>query len=639
MLSGLTDDLLYHGDLAAALRRLLQEGFESANGQRVEGLSAMLQKIEERKAQLSAAQDDLSARVAEALDEVISLERDELQSRNDEVGLAQSLRLELLPDDLLGRIEALMDYPFLSPAAGEKFTQLLDNLRNDLVQGQLDNMAAQLANASPEEQAHLREGLDALNELIERRARGEDVDSAFESFKQNYGDLFPGDPKNLDELVAQLAYRMAAASAMYGAMSSAQRAQFEALSDQLLSDIDLAWQMDRLRANLRDSMPDLEWDATQGQDVSDPIAALGNVDAIRDGAALNALEQQLRRGGNPDSLREVDLERVEELLGTETAQSLRALGELTQRLEEAGLVGRREGRLELTPAGMRRLGANALHELFSRLRRDRVGNHEISSTGVGHDRAFDSKAYEFGDPFRLHLHQTLRNAMLRDAQESGDEPSIPIKIRVEDFEIEETEHVSTASTVLAIDLSLSMPMEDNFLAAKKVAIALQSLIASRYPRDYLGLIGFSATAREISASELPSVSWDFAYGTNLQHALSLARQMLSHKTGNKQIIVITDGEPTAHVADDGSVFFNYPAVPETIERTMIEVRRCTNEHIVINTFVLNSTGALRSFVDRMTKMNRGRAFHTTPEALGDYVLVDFVSNHSAKTQKRLRKGA
>jgi uncharacterized protein with von Willebrand factor type A (vWA) domain len=184
-----------------------------------------------------------------------------------------------------------------------------------------------------------------------------------------------------------------------------------------------------------------------------------------------------------------------------------------------------------------------------------------------------------------------------------------------------------------------MPMEDNFLAAKKVAIALQSLIASRYPRDYLGIVGFSATAREIRPDELPSVSWDFAYGTNLQNALLLARTMLKNQNGSKQVIVITDGEPTAHIEDSGTVFFNYPAVPETIERTMREVRRCTNEHIVINTFVLNSTGALRSFVERMTRMNRGRAFYTTPEALGDYVLVDFVKNHSSRTQKRLRPGS
>ena len=212
-------------------------------------------------------------------------------------------------------------------------------------------------------------------------------------------------------------------------------------------------------------------------------------------------------------------------------------------------------------------------------------------------------------------------------------------LEVDDFEIERSEHLSSASTVLAIDLSLSMPMRDNFLAAKKVAIALQALIASRYPRDYLGIVGFSATAHVIKPDQLPEVSWDYAYGTNLQHALALSRKLLASKTGSKQIIVITDGEPTAHVMDNGEVFFNYPPVPETIEATLHEVVRCTRERIVINTFVLDETGGLRSFVQKMTKTNRGRAFYTTPQSLGDYVLVDFVEHRSGAQHRHLRRGA
>lgn len=639
VLAGLTDDLLYHGDLAAALRRLLQEGFDANNGERVQGIQEMMRKIAERKAQLASKENDLAQRVAEALDEVVSLEQQSLNSRNDEDALMRQMQLELLPEDLLGKIEQLMDYSFSSPEVQERFDQLLDELRHDLVQSQLDAAASQLANATPEEQAHLRDGLNALNQLLERRANGEELDDEFAAFMNEFGDLFPGNPSSLDELVAQLAQRMAAASAMMSAMSPEQRSRFDALSDQLLSDIDLAWQMDRLSANLRDALPELQWDQYLGDSSRDPFSLLGGAEAIGEISALSELEQLLAQGGNPDNLREVDLNRVDELLGKDAAKSLEALAQLTSRLEEAGLVGRKEGQLQLTPAGMRHLGSNALQELFARLRHDRVGNHPVPSTGIGHDRATDTKAYEYGDPFRIDLQQSLRNAMLRNAQSSDGAVTVPIKFQLEDFEVEQSEHLTTTSTVLAIDLSLSMPMEDNFLAAKKVAIALQSLIASRYPRDYLGIVGFSATAREIGPQELPSVSWDFAYGTNLQNALLLSRTMLKNQSGSKQVIVITDGEPTAHIEDNGEVFFNYPAIPETIERTMREVRRCTNEHIVINTFVLNSTGALRSFVERMTKMNRGRAFYTTPEALGDYVLVDFVKNHSSKTQKRLRPGS
>jgi uncharacterized protein with von Willebrand factor type A (vWA) domain len=637
VLSGLSDDLLYHGDLAAALRRLLQEGFETKAGEHVQGIEEMMKKIADRKKQLGSKENDLAQRVAQALDEVLGLERSELDGRNDESSLMAGMQLELLPDDLLGKISQLMEYDFASTSAQERFDQLLDELRHDLIQQQLDAASSQLANASPEEQAHLREGLDALNELIEQRAQGEDVDEKFKSYMDEFGDLFPGNPASLDELIAQLAQRMAAASSMMSSMSPDQRAQFGALSDQLLSDIDLAWQMDRLGSNLRDAMPEISWEQHLGESGNDPFSLLGDLESVSELAALGELEHMLSQGGNPDQLHELDQEQVAALVGEDVARSIEALAQLTRRLEEAGLIARKEGQLQLTPAGVRHLGSQALQELFARLRHDRVGNHPVPSTGIGHDQSGETKLFEYGDPFRLDLQRTLRNAMLRQAQSGMKLPNLPLALTIDDFEVEQTEHLTTSSTVLAIDLSLSMPMEDNFLSAKKVAIALQSLIASRFPRDYLGLVGFSATAREISPMELPSVSWDFAYGTNLEHALKLGRSMLKNESGTKQIIVITDGEPTAHIEDNGEVFFNYPAAPETIERTMREVLRCTNDHVVINTFVLNSTGALRSFVERMTRMNKGRAFYTTPDALGDYVLVDFVKNHS-QSRKHLRPG-
>ncbi|HUY07628.1 MAG TPA: hypothetical protein VMU99_10245 [Acidimicrobiales bacterium] len=639
VLAGLADDLLYHGDPSAALRALLREGFDGAGGERVSGLSEIMNKIAQRRSQLSSDDNDLALRVFKEIEEIVSLEQMALAGRKDEQALMQAMQLELLPDGLVEKIEGLLEYPFVSRQAKDRFEQLLEELRRDMVQNQLDQFASQLAGASPEDQAHLRDGLDSLNQLIERRANGENVDGEFESFLESFGDLFPGDPKSLDDLILQLSYRMAAASQMMSAMSPSQRAKFDQLSERLLSDIDIAWQMDRLSANLRDAFPDLKWEQYPKGEVRDPISLLGNTEQISELAELESIERQLRQAANPDALREIDFERVEQILGGDVARSMRALADLTKRLEEAGLIGRKEGKLQLTPAGVRRLGSHALQELFARLRRDRVGNHPIASVGIGHDRAFETKPYEFGDPFRIDLQQTLRNAIVRNSANGGESPRFPVKLRYEDFEVEQSEQITAASTVLAIDLSLSMPMEDNFLAAKKVAIALQSLIASRYPRDYLGLIGFSATAREIEARDLPGVSWDFAYGTNLQHALMLSRKILGHQTGAKQVIVITDGEPTAHIDDLGEVFFQYPAVPETIERTMLEVQRCTKDQIVINTFVLNSTGALRSFVDRMTRVNRGRAFYTSPEELGDYVLVDFVANHTSRTQKRLQRGA
>jgi uncharacterized protein with von Willebrand factor type A (vWA) domain len=216
----------------------------------------------------------------------------------------------------------------------------------------------------------------------------------------------------------------------------------------------------------------------------------------------------------------------------------------------------------------------------------------------------------------------------------------PVRLTPDDFEIEQTEQVVRSSTVLMLDLSLSMPMRDNFLSAKKVAMALHSLISMQFPRDFLGIVGFSEVARAITPEQLPEVSWDFVYGTNMQHALLLSRQMLARQTGTKQIIMITDGEPTAHFEPGmAAPFFSYPPVQPTIDATLKEVARCTREGIRINTFMLDATPYLRSFIEKLTQMNRGRAFFTTPETLGDYVLVDFIEQKRAMRSARDRRPA
>ncbi len=273
---------------------------------------------------------------------------------------------------------------------------------------------------------------------------------------------------------------------------------------------------------------------------------------------------------------------------------------------------------------MLKIGQKALGDLFERLDRDRLGRHDSVHAGVGIETEHTTKPYEFGDPFRLDVEETVRNALRRAG------PGLPVRLTPDDFEVERTELTTRAATVLMVDLSLSMPMRDNFLAAKKVTMALHSLISERYPRDFLGIVGFSEVARELKPEDVPEVSWDFVYGTNMQHGFLLARRMLARQPGTRQIIMITDGEPTAHIEADGQPFFSYPPVPRTIEETLKEVLRCTREGIRINTFMLDPSYHLREFVERVTRMNRGRAFFTTPEDLGDYVLVDFIE------QRRLR---
>ncbi len=372
-------------------------------------------------------------------------------------------------------------------------------------------MSEGMQNMSPEEMQRMKDMMSALNEMIERRERGEDPQ--FEQFMEEYGDFFPENPQSLDELLEALAQRMAAMQAMLNSMTPEQRAQLQQLAEQLLDDMDLRWQMDQLGQNLRSMFPQMGWQQSYDMQGMDPMGFGQAMQTMQDLGDLDQLENLMRNATNPGALAEADMDRVRDLLGDDAARSLERLAELAKMLEEAGLIENKEGRLELTPKGLRKIGSNALRDLFSKLAKDKMGQHQMDRLGQGHERTYETKPYEYGDPFNLDLHRTIRNALRR--QGAG----TPVHLTPDDFEIERTEHITRSSTVLMLDLSLSMPMRDNFLPAKKVAMALHSLISSQFPRDYLGIVGFSEVARVITPEQLPEVSWDFVYGTNMQHAL------------------------------------------------------------------------------------------------------------------------
>ncbi len=628
----LTDDLLYHGDLNAALRRMMQQGFQDRNGEHVEGIRELLDRIRQRREETLDRYDlgGVYSDIAQELREVVDTERAELQRRVDEAAASgderrrqlteetsagRNMELDMLPPDLAGQVKGLENYDFTSAEAQQRFEELVDKLRQQLMQQTVDQMSGAMSSLSPEDLARMKDMMAELNAMLDQRARGETPD--FDGFMERFGDFFPENPQTLDELLEVMARRMAAAQAMLNSMTPEQRAQLQALSDQLLEDMDLRWQVEQLGQNLRQAFPDAGWEASYDFEGVDPLDMASATSLMSELGDLDQLEQLMRAAPSPGALAEADAERVRELLGDEAAASLERMAEITRMLTEAGLIEQREGRMELTPKGMRRLGQNALAELFAKLDRDRLGRHELESTGAGHERNYATKPYEWGDPFNLHIGRTIRNAIVRGE-------TAPVRLIPDDFEIEETEHVVRSSTVLMLDLSLSMPMRDNFLPAKKVAMALHSLISMQYPRDYLGIVGFSEVARVLTAEQLPEVSWDFVYGTNMQHGFQLARQLLARRSGTKQIVMITDGEPTAHIDASGRPEFHYPPVRATVDATLLEVARCTREKIRINTFMLDPDRSLQHFIEQMTKMNGGRAFFTTPQTLGDYVLVDFI---------------
>jgi len=645
LLDEMTDDLLYHGDVNSALRKMMQDGLRDANGERIAGMRELMQKLREQRQEIQERGDlgGVYSEIADALNDIVDEERHAIENYTEQAAnsgderraetakqsaMDRNFRLDMLPDDLAGKVSELQHYDFQSKDAQQRFEQLMEKLREQLMQQHLDQVSSAMQNMSAEDMARMKDMMAALNEMLERRKNGEDPQ--FEEFMKKFGDFFPENPQSLDELLEAMAQRMAQAQAMLNSMTPEQRAQLQQLSEQLLEDMDLRWQMDQLSQNLQSMFPQAGWQKSYDFSGQEPMGFQQAMQSMQDLADLDQLENLMKNASNPAVLAEADMDRVRDLLGDDAAKSLEKLSQLSKMMQDAGLIDQKEGRLQLTPRAIRKLGANALSDLFGKLNKDMLGQHKLDATGVGHERANDTKPYEFGDPFRLDLHGTLRNALRRGG------PGLPVKLLPDDFEIERTEHSTKSSTVLMLDLSMSMPMRDNFLPAKKVAMALHHLISSQFPRDYLGVVGFGETARELAPEQLPEVSWDFAYGTNMHHAFTLARRMLGRQTGTKQIIMITDGEPTAHVLPSGEVFFNYPPIRETVEATLREVVRCTKDEIRINTFMLDADNGLRRFVEQLTKVNKGRAFFTSPDTLGDYVLVDFLEHKREMSRGRRR---
>ncbi|MDQ3312247.1 MAG: hypothetical protein M3517_09090, partial [Actinomycetota bacterium] len=396
LLRELTDELLYHGDVNAALRRLMHQGFDR-DGERLEGLRDVMRRVRaerERRLEqhdLGGVYDEIAGELADIVDEerhAVDAGERAAESSNDErrrdtakaAADDRRLRLDLLPDDLAGRMRALDAYPFESSEAERRFEALKERLREQLLSQVFDRMSSSMQEMSGDDVARVKDMLAGLNEMIRRRDRGEDP--RFEEFMSRFGDMFDGNPQNLDELLEQIAARMAAMQAMLNSMSPEQRAQLASLSQQLLDDMDLQWELDQLGASLTSAFPDMNWGSEYGFRGDDPLGLGDAMDTMEALGQLDQLEQMLRSTTSPGELAEVDLDRVRELVGDEAADSLQRLAELTEMLREAGLIDQREGKVELTPRGLRAIGSNAVRDLFTDLDRDLLGQHARQQSGA-----------------------------------------------------------------------------------------------------------------------------------------------------------------------------------------------------------------------------------------------------------------
>jgi uncharacterized protein with von Willebrand factor type A (vWA) domain len=536
-------------------------------------------------------------------------------------------RLDALPRELGPRIRDLQDYDFLEPDVRRRFDDLVGRLQRTALDQVAEGMADAIRNLTPQDLAANREMVRDLDRLLQERLAGGDPDAS--DFLARHGRFFPG-ARDLDDVIEQLAERMAAMQSLMRSLTPEQRAELRDLLDTALRDDRLAWDLAQLAATLDQLLPGglgerLRFTGDEALGLEPALERIAEVQG------LEALAAELEEAGGPEDLAALDRDRLVELAGEDLARDVDALRRLGETLERAGYLTRDGERLELTARGSRRIGQKVLDDLFARLRRDAFGGHRVERAGRGGEPEETTKPYEFGDPFHLDLRATLDNALRREENAPARRGSAPISLLPGDFEVHRTEETSRASTVLLVDMSRSMLLRGCFVAAKKVAVALDTLIRTQYPRDDLAIIGFAYYAREIRPEALAELSWHgYEYGTNLQHGLMLARRHLAaHPGGSKEIVVITDGEPTAHF-EGGQVEFNYPPTRRTIQETLREVVRCTRAGITINTFMLERSHALTEFVALVTRLNRGRAFYADPEQLGEYVLVDFVSRRTKR---------
>ena len=642
----MADDLIAHGDIQRALRDLFQRGMQDRDGRQTPGLRDLMDRLGQRRQDFLNRydMDSIVNDLQEKLDDVVKTEREGIQRRLDEAHeqlehmtdeekaeraqLMEMLegraargreKMDHLPKSLGGAIRELQDYDFMDPEAQRKFQELMDQLRQQMMGSVASDLKDRIGQMTPEQMAAMRQMMRDMNEMMRDKLSGMEPD--FDGFMDKWGQMF-GDnpPQSFDELMEQMAQQMGQMQSLLDSMSPEQRRElFEAMNAAM--DEATAAELDELAMNLGQLMP--------VDDMAREYPFMGDEEMTLDQAmnvmgemqSMDQLESQLQEVMRRGDLDQIDADELERLLGGDARRDLERLEQIAKQLEEAGYLQRKGEKRELTPAGVRKIGQKALRELFADLLKGRQGDHELHQRGAGGEHSDDTKPYEFGDPLEIDLHKTVMNAVER--QGAG----TPVKLKVQDFEVKRTEHTTQTATVLLLDQSRSMGLFGSFVAAKKVAIALHALIQSRFPRDRFWIIGFSDYAVHIKGDELPSVSWNaWVSGTNMQHAFALSRRLLSrHKDVTKQIIMVTDGEPTAHMEGDRA-YFNYPPTYRTIQETLKEAKRCTQEGIVINTFMLETSHYLLDFVDQLTRINHGRALYTTPSDLGQYVLVDYLKN-------------
>ncbi|HEY1918062.1 MAG TPA: hypothetical protein VGH27_21015 [Streptosporangiaceae bacterium] len=660
-LDQLGEDVLNGESPGSALRDLLRRGLNGDRGQRGRGLDDLLRQVRERQREIRerGRLDGILDQARALLDTAVGQERAELFPDPSDDARLREAELDSLPADTAQAIRRLADYQWRSPAAAQTFDRLKDLLRREVLDSQFRGMKQALE--GPDEQAiqRVKDMLAGLNGMLEADARGEHTQDDFDGFMAQYGDLFPEHPENLEQLVDSLVRRIAAAQRLLESLSPEQRNELAGLMSQALDDAGLAAEMARLADQLRARRPDIDMMARGGEDpmTGDQPLGLGDATtALAELADLAELEDALRQDYPGARLDDVDEEAVRRALGRQAVDDMEALRKIERELERQGYMRHDGGKLELTPKAVRRLGETALRRVFAQLGEGGQGEHEQHDAGQAGDPTGSTRPWQFGDELSIDTSATVRNALLHgrgldtlsprreggpagglavaprpgDAHGSGPRPRV--RLSPDDFMVAETERRTAAAVCLLVDLSYSMALRGTWGSAKQTALALHALVRSKFPQDAIQIVGFSNYARELRETDLAGLGWDMVQGTNLHHALVLAGRFLDKHPGHDPVVmVITDGEPTAHLQRDGRSWFDWPPSRETLELTLSEVDKMTRRGAALNIFMLAEDERLTAFVEDVARRNGGRLLQAIPERLGEYVVQDFLR---ARRQRR-----
>jgi uncharacterized protein with von Willebrand factor type A (vWA) domain len=630
-LDDIGDDVLAGMSPRNAVNRMMRLGPGGRNG-----LDALRQAARNRARELRRHNrlDGTLEQVRELLDAAVADERRALFPDPDDAARLAEAELDALPSDTSRAVRALSDYQWRSADAREKYQQIQDMLRSEVLDAQFAGLRDAMRSATPQDLARVREMMHALNEMLDADARGEHTQEQFDEFMRQYGEFFPDQPATLAELVDSLARRAAAAQRLMDSLTPEQQAELAGLMEQALGDAGLAEEMARLQGSLRAARPDLPWGGGERMSGDQPMGYADATGALAELADLDELAALSLQDYPGASQADIDEELVERALGRSATDQLAALRRIERELQEQGYVQRAGDALQLTPRAMRRLGATALRRVFAVLESRGRGGHEVRDAGAAGEVTGASREWEFGDEQPLDVVRTIRNAVLRTAGAPRD--AARIRIAADDFEVVETERRSSAAVALLVDMSYSMELRGTWGEAKTTAMALHALVTTKYPQDAIEIIGFSDYARVMSPRTLIDHDWDRVQGTNLQHGLMLARRHLDrHRSAEPVIMVITDGEPTAHIAADGFADFAWPPTRETIAATLAEVERCTRRGAVINVFMLDDEPRLVAFMQELGRRNGGRVFMPSRGRLGEYVVSDYLR---ARGGRRRRAG-